>query len=133
MKANIILGLLIGFTYSCSTSKIINNNDLIGSFYAETGDIRTKRGGYIGGTSTRYYLELSADNVFYFEMRGSGYRPECTGRWEQKGNILFLKCKEENDIAAMLSSDYMNQREHTIKILNKDKLKLGKIILRRKQ
>ena len=119
MKKNILLGILTGLIFSCSTNKVFNSNDLIGSFYAETGDgyvkkMFTKR--YVKGTSSKYYLDLKPNNEFYFEIRGHGWNnPQCAGKWEQKGNILFLKCKEENDIAAMLSSDYMNQREHTIK------------------
>ena len=132
MKVNILLGLLTGLVCSCSTSKVVNSNDLIGGFHAKTGDMYAKGGGLIKGTSTTYYLELSTDNIFYFEMRGSGYSPQCTGKWEQKGNILYLKCDEEKDFLVLLSTAYMNQREHTIKIQSKDKLKYGKIVLRRK-
>ena len=128
MKVNILLGLLTGLVCSCSTSKVVNSNDLTGSFYAAYGDVKG-----VKGTSTKYYLDLNSDNVFYFEIKGHGWNnPQCTGRWEQKGNILYLKCNEEKDLGVMLSSDYMNQREYTIKIQSKDKLKYGKIVLRRK-
>lgn len=127
MKINtLLIGLLIGVTMSCSTSKVINSTELIGRFYAEYE-------GFIKGTSMRYYLDLGANNVFYFEIKGHDYSPQCTGKWEQKGNIIFLKCDEEEYIGVLVSTGYMKQRERTIKIQNKDKLKLGKVILRRKK
>lgn len=116
---------LIGFGYSCSTSKNLAEKTLIGKFEGESK-------GAFPNTSTQYFLELNRDNIFNFRIKGHDYSPECTGEWQYKGNTIFLKCNEEKDIAILLSGGYMNQREYTIKILGKNKLKQGKVILKRK-
>lgn len=84
------------------------------------------------GTDFIYSLELnSVNNTFlltkkYFEVNSS-----CAGKWVQKSDTLFLKCNEEKDIGIVLSSGYMNEREYAIKIINKKKLKLHNILLKR--
>ncbi|HEX8575495.1 MAG TPA: hypothetical protein VF677_04295 [Flavobacterium sp.] len=124
MKMNILV-LLLGFTFSCSTSTVISNNDLKGNFYGISA-------GHIPNTSIQYFLELNADNTFNLKINGHDYRPECTGKWQQKSDTIILKCNEEKDIGIVLSSGYMNQREFMIKVKNKKKLKLDKVVLNRK-
>lgn len=126
MKVTILIALLSGFIFACSMSKEFVSSDLIGSFY----DVSS---GYIPYTSIQYFLELKTDNVFKFKIHGHGYRPECIGIWEQKGDTIFLKCGEEINIAIMLSNRYMNQREFKVVIKNRNKLKIDNVVLRRKQ
>lgn len=85
------------------------------------------------GTDFFYSLKLDTkDSTFvltkkYFEVNSS-----CIGKWQRKGDTIFLKCNEEKDIAVLLSGGYMSQREYTIKIQSKNKLKLDKVVLKRK-
>lgn len=124
MKKGILLILLIGFGYSCSTSKVLNDETLIGKFEGTSK-------GLFPNTSTQYFLELNRNNIFNFRIKGHDYSPKCIGRWEHKGDTLFLKCNEEKDVAVLLSSGYMNQREFFIKIKSKNKLQLDNVVLKR--
>lgn len=126
MKKGILFILLIGLEYSCSTSKILNDEILIGKFEG------TSKGTF-PNTSIQYFLELSRNNTFNFRIKGHDYRPECTGIWDYKSDTIFLKCNEEKDISVLLSSSYMNQREFKIAIKNRNKLKLDNVVLKRKQ
>ncbi len=125
MKICIFLSLLVGVTFSCSTSKTISNSDFTGSFYGTSA-------GHIPNTSVQYFLELNTDITFNLKINGHDYLPQCTGQWERKGDTIFLKCNEEKDIGIMLSNGYMNQREFMVEIKNKNKLKLDKTVLKRK-
>lgn len=124
MKVNILLALLSGFIFSCSVSKEFVSGDLIDSFYGVSN-------GSMSNTSIQYSLELKTDNVFKLKMQRHGYQPECVGIWEHKNDTIFLKCNEEKDIAIMLSSGYMNQREYKVVVKNRNKLKLNNVVLRK--
>lgn len=120
---NIVLVISsIMFLFSCSTTKTLNSIDMVGSFY-------TKIKGH-NNTNVHYFLHIQSD-CFSFNLKGQDYNNVCTGSWLKKGDSLFLKCKEEKDIGILLSSGYMNQRDYSIKILSRNKIKLDKIILTR--
>lgn len=124
MRKIILVISSIVFLFSCSVTKKIKDTEMVGSFY-------TKIKGH-NNTSVQYTLNLQP-NSFSLNFKGQDYNPECTGSWLKKGDSLFLKCKEEKDIGIVLSSGYMNQRDHTIKILSRNKLKLYKVILIRQE
>lgn len=115
MKRILIIPFIV--LISCNTSKNIT-----------TGTYQKK------GVDFFHSLKLDkTDSTFvltkkYFEVNSS-----CIGRWQQKGDTIFLKCDEEKDIGVMLSSGYMNQREYTLKIVSNNKVKLENITLKRVQ
>lgn len=101
---------------SCNASKSIT----VGTFQKQ-------------GVDFFYALKLdNTDSVFvltkkYFEVNSS-----CTGKWRQKGNIIFLKCDEEKEVTAVLLGGYMSQREYKVVIKSSNKLKLDNVVLKRK-
>ncbi len=125
MRVYLLFIFLIVFFTSCSTNKKVLSNDVL------IGDFHCTIKGPFPNTSTQYFLELKNDSNFLFKISGHDYSSVCSGIWEKKNDLLFLKCKEEKNVATILSSGYMSQREFKIEILNKNKLKLDKIILKR--
>ena len=120
MRKIILFISSIVLLYSCSVTKKLKDTEILGSFYA-------KIEGH-NDTNVQYTLSLKP-NSFSLNFKGQDYNPECTGSWLKKGDSLFLKCKEEKDIGILLSSSYMNQRDYTVKILSRNKLRLDKIVL----
>ena len=125
MKNKVYFVALCVFVLSCSTTKNMNYDSMIGKFYG-------KHPGFSKGTYTQYNLELKQDSTFYFQIKGHDYSPECKGLWSLSNDTLLLKCNEEKDVSVLLSSGYMNQREFRIRVLNKDKLELDNVNLKRK-
>lgn len=126
MKSKVYFVALCVFVLSCSTTKNMSYDKIIGKFYG-------KHPGFSKGTYTHYNLELKQDSTFYFQINGHDYSPECKGMWSLSNDILLLKCDEEKDVAVLLSSGYMNQREYKVIIKNRNKLKLDTVVLKRKQ
>ncbi|MBO9702027.1 MAG: hypothetical protein J7604_17600 [Sporocytophaga sp.] len=111
--------LIISFIalISCNTSK----NTITGTYQNK-------------GVDFFHSLKLNnTDSTFILTKKYFEVNSFCTGKWQQKGDTIFLKCNEEKDIAVLLSSGYMNQREFRIVIRNKNKLKLDNVVLKRKQ
>lgn len=125
MKNKVYFVALCVFVLSCSTTKNMNYDSMIGKFHG-------KHPGFSKGTYTQYNLELKQDSTFYFQIKGHDYSPECKGLWSLSNDTLLLKCNEEKDVSVLLSSGYMNQREFRIRVLNKDKLELDNVNLKRK-
>lgn len=106
---------------SCSTLKTEPNN-IVGTFYKQ---------GSKNGFNYEYTLKLYKDNSFFLGHKVHGANPQCKGQWEQSNDTLFLKCNEENEVSIMLSSSYMNERKYALKIVNRNKIKINNILLRR--
>lgn len=84
------------------------------------------------GKDFKTTLELnSANNTFVLTESFWDGKCSCSGIWKQEGDTIFLNCYEETDIALMLQSGYMTQREFIVEVQNSNKLKLGNIILKR--
>ena len=124
MKNNILL-VLCAFCVSCSTNKNLYHNNLIGKFYG-------KSEGFSKGTYDQYNLELKQDSLFYFNIKIHDANPKCEGIWSLSKDTLLLRCNDVETITDMLSSGYMNIKEHKLKIINKKKLKYEGVILKRK-
>lgn len=122
MKKNIIIIVVI-FICSCSTTREVCITNMIGDYYAcILGHHKTK---------VSYMLKIMSDS-FCLNVTGQDYDIICAGELINKKDSLLLKCSEEKDIDVLLSNGYSNQREHTVKILNRNKIKLGKVVLKRK-
>lgn len=124
MKNNILL-VLCAFCVSCSTNKNICHNNLTGKFYG-------KIEGFSKGTYDQYNLELKQDSLFYFNIKIHDASPRCEGVWSLSNDTLLLRCSNVETITDMLSSGYMNKREHKLKIINNKKLKYEDVVLKRK-
>lgn len=111
---------------SCSTIKeipITNITDIVGDYEAcIIGHHKTK---------VNYMLKIMPDS-FCLKILGQDYDIICTGRLINKKDFLLLKCREEKDIDVLLSNGYSNKREYIVKILNRKKIKLDEVILKRK-
>ena len=123
MKIRVLMLLLI-FCVGCTTCKDISNKNLTGNFSGLSK-------GKIEGSNTQYSLELKKDNTFNLSIKGHDFNPKCVGVWERKSDSLILKCSDIESIADKLSNGYMNQREFLIRITNKNKLLLDKLVLKR--
>ena len=119
-----VLVLLLVFCVGCTTYKDVNNKNLEGNFFGSSK-------GKIEGSNTQYNLELKKDNKFNLNIKGHDFNPECTGVWERKNDTLILKCSDIESIADKLSNGYMNQRKFLIRITNKNRLLLDKVVLKR--
>lgn len=83
--------------------------------------------------SSSYTLELRHDSTFTFYMMVKDAKPQCDGRWKIINNeFIILECCEVSNPIEVLSSGYMNQRIHKLKIINKNKLKYSNVVLKRK-
>ncbi|MDP2161200.1 MAG: hypothetical protein Q8K02_11995 [Flavobacterium sp.] len=122
MKINlIILTSVFCIAVSCSVLKT-ERNDIAGTFYKK---------GSKNKFNYEYGLKISSDGSFLLSYKVHGANAQCDGIWKQSNDTLFLNCNEEKDIALMLSSGYMNKREYVLKIINRDKLRLDDIVLKR--
>lgn len=115
MKNLLIISII--FLASCKTVSMSQN--MQGQYYKE-------------GKDYQYSLSLNNDSSFtltkkYFEVNST-----CRGKWQRiSKDTLLLKCGEE-DLSVKLQSGYMTERERKVIVLNKNKLKIDKVILKRK-
>lgn len=122
MKINlIVLMSVFCIAVSCSVLKT-ERNDITGAFYKK---------GSKNGFNFEYTLKLNRDSTFLLSHKVHGANPQCEGVWKQSNDTLFLSCNEEKDITLMLSNGYMKKREYMLKIVNRDKLRLDDIVLKR--
>jgi hypothetical protein len=87
---------------------------------------------YKEGKDYQYELTLNNDSSFTFTKKYFEVNSTCQGKWQRIAkDTLLLKCGEE-DLSAKLQSGYMTERERKVIVLSKNKLKIGKVILKRK-
>lgn len=89
---------------------------------------------YKSGKDYQYSLNLNKDNSFILTQKYFEVNSTCNGKWQNlSADTILLKCDVEEDITAKLQSGYMTEREKKVLVLSKNKLKLGKVILKRKK
>lgn len=76
------------------------------------------------GKGFHYLLELKQNGEFSYRYV-SLVTSECTGKWELIDDTLFLKCDPPAPWA-MITSGYISERNFTMKVLSKNKLKFKK-------
>ena len=84
------------------------------------------------GTDYQYHLNLK-DSSFtltqiYFEVNST-----CKGKWKYIAKDTILLLCDNEDLSAKLQSGYMSERERKLVVLNKKKLQLGEVVLKRKE
>lgn len=85
------------------------------------------------GKDYQYGLTLNNDSSFIFTKKYFEVNSTCQGKWRRMSkDTLILKCGED-DLSAKLQSGYMTERERKVIVLSKNKLKVDKVILKRKQ
>jgi uncharacterized lipoprotein NlpE involved in copper resistance len=84
------------------------------------------------GMDYQYHLTLN-DSSFTLTQKYFEVNSTCKGKWNYIAkDTILLKCNDE-DLSAKLQSGYISERERKIVVLNKNKLQLGEIILKRKR
>ena len=122
MKRLIIIVFAILLFSACSVTK--QQSTIIGKFK-----------GYTLGMSSfvppgEMTLSLNPDYVFELHWLKRDY----TGKWEiLDKNQLILKFDEITDISILLGSGVILDKEREVKFINKNKLKLDNVVLKRKQ
>jgi hypothetical protein len=80
----------------------------------------------------QYDLTLNNDSSFTFTKKYFEVNSICQGQWKRIAkDTLLLKCGEE-DLSAKLQSGYVTKRERKLIVLNKQKLKIENVILKRR-
>jgi hypothetical protein len=84
---------------------------------------------YKAGSDFKYSLTLNKDHTFLLKRDFFDGDNECKGKWRffTKDSIV-LNCEKEN-VMAMLSSGYMNNRVQKVLIVGKQQIKIGPVIL----
>ncbi len=79
-----------------------------------------------------YDLSLNSDSSFTFTKKYFEVNSTCHGKWQRiSSDAILLKC-DDAGVSEQLQSGYMTERERKIIVLNKDKLKIDEVILKRK-
>jgi hypothetical protein len=87
---------------------------------------------YKGGKDCEYSLKLNQDSTFVLSIKYQDAKPQCNGKWQYLGkDTLVLKCNEVENISETLNNGYMTDREKKVRIINRNRLKLDQIILKR--
>ena len=84
--------------------------------------------------SSSYTLELNQDGSFKLIEKHKDGQPQCSGKWTiVDDEFVLLECGEDTNPYEMISSHYMSQRGHKLKILSKNKLEYHSVVLKRKK
>ena len=116
---------------------------LFASCKVQQFDIASMSGRYVGveraknALSTSILLDLKKDSTCLFERSMDLSKNICQGKWDIVNNcVINITCNNNpilSDIEkALQCGDYIDDSLQ-IKILNKDKLKTGNVILKRKK
>lgn len=124
MKAVIYISIVLLSLSSCKAQEI-GQTAICGTFY------KLQKG---KDFNVSYTLELNKDSTFLLLLNTAGGNPQCEGRWEiTDSDFILLKCNELTDVTEALTNGYMNQREHKMQIISKNKIKYKDVILKRKK
>ena len=86
------------------------------------------------GKDFEHNLLLKTDSTFVLQRKYIDTNPKCEGIWFYKSpNTILLKCTDNEELIEKLSTGYMSQRDNTIVIVTKNKLKLENVVLKRKK
>jgi hypothetical protein len=87
---------------------------------------------YKQGNDYQYDLVLNRDSSFILSQKYFEVNSTCQGKWIYfSKDTLLLQCNPEN-VSAQLQSGYMSEREKKVIVVSRNKLQLGKTILKRK-
>jgi len=83
------------------------------------------------GKDYKYTLTINADSTFVLNDQNIYSKSSCKGKWQQRSDTLYLICDDE-EFPAQIASNYMQDREKTVVIINNSKLKIDSLILKKK-
>ncbi len=84
------------------------------------------------GKDYKCRLNLNRDSSFILTQKYFEVNSICNGKWQNvSADTILLKCDVEDDITAKLQSGYMTERENKVLVLNKNRLKIGNVVLKR--
>jgi hypothetical protein len=84
------------------------------------------------GKDYRYTLILKNDSTFSFQIAVADGGSSCDGRWHLiSKNTIRLDCNELS-LPEKLQRGYMKERGRTATLLGRKKIKIGQVILKRK-
>jgi len=113
-----LLIVMAVFFVSCKSTSLLQNAD--GDYYSK-------------GRDYYYSLSLKRDSSFVFTQKYFEVNSTCQGKWKYiSKDTILLQCNEA-DLSAKLQSGYMSERERKVLMLNKNKLQIDKVILKRKR
>ena len=83
------------------------------------------------GKDYRYTLIIKNDNTFIFNKQDLDVKKNCRGSWKYTTkDTILLKCGDE-PITNTFSTGYMYEREIKIIVINPQKIKIDKLILKK--
>ena len=83
------------------------------------------------GKDYSYSLILNKDSTFALKLQNLDVINMCNGKWHYKDkNTIQTICDSANTME-ILSSGYMFEREKQIYVINKNKIKIDQVILKR--
>lgn len=84
------------------------------------------------GITVFYELILRSDSSFSFSINVPDANPKCEGIWKfDNDEYLLLECEDLFDPSFVLSSGYMSERNHRLKIKSKNRIIYKGMTLRR--
>ncbi len=112
----ILLTTLMG----CCSPMLIQN--LPGEFTSHAEDSSTS-------------ITFKNDGTFFFKQTNLDVIQSCEGKWELKSDdIIVVKCNDEtNDVIKALSIGLIESFEKEVNLLNKNKIQIDNLILKRKK
>ncbi len=123
MRKAIIYIVIFVSILSCNAQKV-GHKTMCGTFY------RLQKG---KDFNTSYRVKLKTDSTFFLIVGTAAGKPQCQGKWKIVDNeFIYLRCAEMRDVAEALTSGYMSQREHKLRILSKNKIKYKDVVLKRR-
>jgi hypothetical protein len=122
-KILIFITIILAHIVTCN-AQIIGQKSMCSTFYKL---VKGK------DFNTSYTLELRTDSTFVLIINTAAGSPSCKGKWEIVDNVfVLLKCDEDVNSDAVLSSGYMAQKEHKLRIINKNKIEYKDVVLKRR-
>jgi hypothetical protein len=123
MKRTVVYVIITLCLFISGKAQKIGQEALCGTFY------KLNKDKYFNSS---YTLELRPDSTFTFIVMVKDAKPQCNGKWEIiDKEFILLRCNEDTNPYEMLSSGYMSEKEHKLKIINKNKIKYKKVVLKR--
>ncbi len=107
---------------SCASIGLINKDRVAGIYGSASENAHNE-------------ISLNRNSTFSLTMKNLEVRSHCYGNWKMRGrNTILLTCKDtSNSIVNQISSAYLGEDTFEIQVINANKIKLGKIILKRNQ
>ena len=112
-----ILVIILSLYFSCLSHKNLTDS-IEGSFICKGKDFDDK-------------IQLNSNKTFNILFKYVGVIKQCDGTWIIINNNIVLKCCPTTDSLNVLRSDYLGDTTISLKILDKNKIMMGSIILRR--